>query len=73
LEAILSKHSIKRLWSEVHGPEELVVEIARCRMNERQRKAYETFRETALLELEQFFVDGTKPGVAFTRARQIME
>ncbi|WP_163980821.1 hypothetical protein, partial [Raoultella ornithinolytica] len=34
---------------------------------------YETFRETALLELEQFFVDGTKPGVAFTRARQIME
>ncbi|PZP71743.1 hypothetical protein [Methylorubrum populi] len=73
LQSILDKHSIQRLWTDVHGPEEIVVEVGRSRMNPRQRKAYDTFRETALLELEQFFVDGTKPGVAFTRARQIME
>ena len=73
LERILTHHSIKRLWTDVHGPEELVTEIVRCRMNERQRAAYDTFRDTALLELEQFFVDGTEPGPAFIRSRQIME
>lgn len=73
LKAILGKHSIKRLWTDIHGPEELVPEIVSVAMSERQRTAYETFRETALLELEQFFIDGTKPGAAFTRARQIME
>lgn len=73
LQLILDHHSIKRLWTEVHGPEEIVVEFGRCEMNARQRKAYDTFKETAILELEAFFVDGTKPGVAFTRARQIME
>lgn len=73
LEAILSKHSIKRLWTDVHGPEEIVVEVARCTMNERQRAAYDKFRDEAILELENFFIDGTKPGVAFTRARQLME
>ena len=73
LQLILSHHSIKRLWTDVHGPEEIVVEVGRCTMNKRQRTAYETFRETAILELEQFFIDGTKPGVAFTRARQLME
>lgn len=73
LEAILSSHSIKRLWTEVHGPEDLVVEIGRVAMSKRQRTAYDTFKETALLELEKFFVDGTKPGAAFIRARQIME
>ncbi|GJE78136.1 DEAD/DEAH box helicase [Methylorubrum suomiense] len=73
LETILSAHSIKRLWTDVHGPEEIVVQVARCRMNDRQRRAYDKFRETALLELEQFFIDGTQPGVGFIRARQIME
>lgn len=73
LEAILSKHSIKRLWTDVHGPEEIVVEVSRTPMNERQRAAYDRFRDEAILDLENFFIDGTKPGVAFTRARQIME
>lgn len=73
LRTILAHHSIRRLWSDVHGPEEVVTEIARIDMNEKQRAAYERFRADALLELETFFVDGTKPGVAFTRARQIME
>ena len=73
LQAILKEHSIKRLWTDVHGSEEIVAEVVRCAMNDAQRQVYDTFRDTALLELEQFFVDGTQPGVAFTRARQIME
>lgn len=73
LQAIIAKHSISRLWTDVHGPEEIVVEVARCAMNERQRQSYDRFRDEAILELEKFFIDGTKPGVAFTRARQIME
>jgi len=73
LESILTHHSIKRLWTDVHGPEKLVAEVIPCRMSARQREAYDQFRETALLELETFFVDGTEPGPAFIRARQIME
>ncbi len=73
LERILTHHSIKRLWTDVHGPEELAVQVVPCRMNEAQRTAYDTFRDTALLELEQFFIDGTEPGPAFIRSRQIME
>lgn len=73
LQAILDRHSIKRLWTDVHGPEEIVPQFARLEMNERQREMYDRFRDEAVLELERFFVDGTKPGVAFTRSRQIME
>lgn len=73
LQAILSKHSIRRLWTDVHGPEEIVPEIVRVEMNDRQRTAYDRFRDEAVLELEKFFIDGTEPGVAFIRSRQIME
>lgn len=73
LQTILDKHSIKRLWTDVHGPEEIVPEFCRVEMNDKQRTAYDRFREDAVLELERFFIDGTKPGVAFLRSRQIME
>lgn len=73
LQMILAKHSIRRLWTDVHGAEEIVPEISSCRMNAKQREAYDKFRDEAILELENFFIDGTKPGVAFIRARQIME
>ncbi len=70
---VLATHSIKRLWSEIHGPEDKVVQIERAKMSAAQLAAYKTFEETAILELEQFFIDGTKPGVSFIRARQLME
>lgn len=73
LEDIMTSISITRAWSEVHGPEEVVPEIVRVEMSAKQRRAYDQFKDEGLLELEQFFVDGTKPGPAFIRARQIME
>jgi hypothetical protein len=70
---ILAKHSIRRFWKDIHGPEQIVIQTERLDMSERQREAYAKFEQDAILELEQFFIDGTLPGVAFTRARQIME
>lgn len=37
-----------------------------------QREAYDQFHAQALLELEEGFLDGSLPGVAVIRARQIM-
>ncbi len=73
LEDIVRQHSISRRWSDIHGPEEVVAQVERVEMGARQRAAYDEFKEQGLLELEQFFVDGTQPGTAFIRARQIME
>jgi hypothetical protein len=73
LQQIYSQHAIRRLFRDIHGDQLVVPEIARVAMSKRQRTAYDTFRDQALLELERFFVDGTQPGVAFIRARQIME
>lgn len=70
---VLGRHSIKRLWRDIHGAEQRVIQSERVDMNEAQRRVYGDFEENAILELEQFFIDGTKPGVAFIRARQIME
>jgi hypothetical protein len=73
LEDILTSISIVRRWADIHGPEEVVPQIVRVEMSDRQRVAYDKFKDEGLLELEQFFVDGTKPGVAFIRSRQLME
>jgi hypothetical protein len=42
-------------------------------MNDEQRRLYDTFEKEAILELENFYITGKEPGVAFIRACQIME
>lgn len=73
LRDILLQHGVRRLWKEIHGEAEKIVHIERLDMSPEQRRLYDEFEQNAILELEQFFIDGTKPGVNFIRARQIME
>jgi hypothetical protein len=70
---ILTEISIGESWASVHGPAELVTQVVPVTMSPRQRVMYDKFATDGLLELEQFFVDGTAPGTAYIRSRQIME
>jgi SNF2 family DNA or RNA helicase len=73
LAKIFGRHAIRRTFASVHGEQEVVHIPEMVDMTPLQRRYYDTFRDDAILELEQFFLDGTLPGVAFTRARQLME
>lgn len=73
LSKIFGRHAIRRSFASVHGEQEVVHIPEMVDMSPMQRRYYDTFRDDAILELEQFFIDGTLPGVAFTRARQLME
>lgn len=73
LAEIFRRHGIRRTFEMVYGPEAKVIQTEQVEMSPRQREIYDEFEETAVLELERFFVDGTLPGVATIRARQIME
>lgn len=73
LSRIFGRHAIRRTFASVHGEQEVVHIPEMVDMEDRQRHYYDKFHEDAVLELETFFLDGTLPGVAFTRARQLME
>lgn len=73
LAKIFGRHAIRRTFASVHGDQEVVHIPEMVDMAPLQRRYYDTFQDEAILELEQFFLDGTLPGVAFTRARQLME
>ncbi|MCG7628949.1 DEAD/DEAH box helicase [Epibacterium sp. MM17-32] len=70
---IFGKIAIRHTFEEAYGPEAKVIVHEFCEMTPKQREAYEEFEETALLELEDQFLDGTLPGVNLIRCRQIME
>jgi hypothetical protein len=70
---ILGKHAIYRTFKSVFGEQEIVPQVEWLKMNDKQRELYDTFAEQAYLELEDFMINGTLPGVATIRARQIME
>lgn len=70
---IFRRHGIRHTFREVHGDTAIVVMPEYVPMSAVQRELYDRFKEDAFLELDRFFVDGTLPGVAFQRARQIME
>ncbi|MFB2553922.1 helicase-related protein [Ensifer soli] len=73
LARILGRHAIRRSFASIHGEQEVVHIPEPVDMEERQRGLYDRFHHDAVLELERFTIDGTRPGVAFTRARQLME
>lgn len=73
LRAILGAHAIRRTFKDVYGEQEIVHITEMASLSPKQEQLYRTFEKEALLELEKFFVDGTEPGVAFIRARQILE
>jgi len=65
--------AIRHSFEEVYGPEAKEIQHELCQMDPKQREAYLEFEETALLELEEDWLDGTLPGVAMIRCRQLME
>jgi len=69
----IKKFAIKHSFAEAYGPEAKVIVHELCQMDPKQREAYEEFEETAILELENDWVDGTLPGVNLIRCRQLME
>ncbi|WP_222875348.1 helicase-related protein [Terrihabitans soli] len=73
LSKIFGTYGIRHTFEEIHGPEAKVIEVEPIEMHPRQREMYDKFHDDALLELDRFFVDGSEPGVATIRARQIME
>jgi len=73
LSAIFGRHAIRRTFESIHGKQEVVEIPEVVSMTARQREMYDEFHKEAVLELEKFFLDGSQPGVAFIRARQLME
>jgi hypothetical protein len=70
---ILLNHGVRRTFEEVYGKEDVVFLPADVDMNPLMREAYDEFHEAAMLELHDGrFLDGTLPGVATIRARQII-
>lgn len=70
---ILGRHAIYRTFESIFGKQEKVMQLQWCDMSDKQRELYDKFEADAFLELEEFMINGTLPGVATIRARQIME
>jgi hypothetical protein len=70
---IFGRIAIRHSFEEVYGPEAKIIVHELAEMEPAQREAYTELEQTALLELEQSFVDGTLPGVNLIRCRQLME
>lgn len=70
---ILLRHGVRRTFQDVYGKEDVVFIPERVPMNPLMQEAYDEFHEAAMLELDDgTFLDGSLPGVATIRARQIL-
>lgn len=72
LQRIFARHSIRRTFEEVYGKESKEVFVERVEMAPKQREMYDELEKTAMLELEDSFLDAGAPGVMVVRCRQIM-
>ncbi|WMC09557.1 DEAD/DEAH box helicase [Oceanimonas pelagia] len=73
LAQILMKHSVRVTFEDAYGAENKQVFVELCTMSPAQRRAYAEMEETALLELEDGFIEAGTPAVAVMRCRQIMQ
>jgi hypothetical protein len=69
---ILQTHAVRHTFEEVYGKQARIYETELIDMEPKMRESYNEFAEMASLELENSFLDGSQPGVAAIRARQIM-
>lgn len=69
---ILQEHGMRYTFAQVYGPQARVYETELVEMGPKMAAAYQEFAEMAVLELEESFLDGSSPGVAAIRARQIL-
>jgi hypothetical protein len=73
LSSIFGTHGIRYTFEQIFGKQAVIPEVQWVSMHPAQLKMFEQLRKDAFLELEDFFVDGSQPGPAMIRARQLME
>lgn len=69
----LGTYGVRQTFEQAYGKEMKAIIIEPCDMHPKQYEAYKEFEDTALLELEDSWLEGTLPGVNFIRSRQLME
>ena len=72
LAKIMSQIAIRRAFSEVYGKNEIVTLVEEIDMSPKQYEVYKEWEESAVLELDDRFLDAPNQGVAAIRARQIL-
>lgn len=73
LTKIFNRHGVLRRWTDVHGEQDRHIEIIDdLQMSEKMGEAYREFEQMACVELDNMFLEGSNPGVATIRARQII-
>lgn len=73
LAKILSRHFIRRTFEATYGKNEVVMQVEEVDMAPQQRELYEELEDTAVLELEDRFMDTDgMQAVTVLRCRQIM-
>ena len=73
VKTILARHGVSHSFEEIYGEEPVAFFHEKIEVGPLCRADYNKFHEQAMLELENAeFLDGTQPGVAVIRARQIL-
>lgn len=73
IRGFFKRNAIRRTFEQVYGKEAKVIIHELCEMDPAQREAYDEFEASAILELEESFLEGSLPGVNFIRCRQLAE
>lgn len=73
LATIFGRHGIRYTFEQIFGKQAVIPEVQWVSMHPKQKALFDQLREEAFVELEEFFVDGSQPGPAMIRARQLME
>lgn len=63
---------VRRSLSSIFGDQAKIFQVERCQMSKTQRKMYDKFEGSGLIELEESFIKAEGGGVKAIRKRQIM-
>jgi hypothetical protein len=70
---IFNRHGVLHRWVDVYGEQGRNIEIIDdLKMSPKMEEAYREFEQMACVELDNMFLEGSNPGVAAMRARQII-
>lgn len=72
LQEVLKRSGIFRSFKSVYGAEAKIIQVQKFSLTGEQEKTYKTLEKTALIELEDEWVDAGNPAVAAMRARQVL-
>lgn len=72
LKEVLQRSGIFRSFASVYGAEAKVIQVEKVELGEAQAKVYKTLESTALIELEDSWVDAGNPAVGAMQARRVL-